>query len=84
MKLESKFNENDVVWFFEPNGVKFMAGTITSINSWDKWMSFHYEIKHYNDEGIPMMYNIEEKNIFLTKEEILDGLFVEDGTPVEI
>ena len=84
MKLESKFSENDVVWFFEPNSVKFMEGTITSVNSWDKWMSFRYEIKHFNDEGVPMMYNIEEKNIFLTKEEILNGLFLEDGTPAEI
>ena len=84
MTLESKFSENDVVWFFEPNSVKFMEGTITSVNSWDKWMSFRYEIKHFNDEGVPMMYNIEEKNIFLTKEEILNGLFLEDGTPAEI
>ena len=83
MKLESKFNENDAVWFFEPGSVKFMQGTIMSIQSWDKWMSFRYEIKHYNQEGQQMMYNIEEKNIFLTKEEILDGLFIEDGTPVE-
>lgn len=83
MTLESKFNEGNVVWFFEPSSVKFMQGTIMSLQSWDKWMSFRYEIKHFNDEGVPMMYNIEERNIFLTKEEILDGLFIEDGTPVE-
>ena len=84
MTLESKFSENDVVWFFEPNSVKFMEGTVTSVHSWDKWMSFRYEIRHYNQEGVPMTYNIEEKNIFLTKEEVLNGLFEEDGTPDKI
>lgn len=83
MKITSKFNEGDAVWFFEPMKVKFMEGTISAVNSWDKWSGFRYEIQHINPEGSQMSYNIEEKNIFTSKNEVLDGLFEENGTLVE-
>ena len=83
MKITSKFNEGDVVWFFESMNVKFMEGTIDSINSWDKWAGFRYEIQHINPEGNQMTYNVEEKHIFTSKNEVLDGLFEENGTIVK-
>ena len=82
MKITSKFNEGDTVWFFEQGQVKFMEGTISSINSWDKWSGFRYEIQHVSPNGDQMMYNPEEKNIFASKNEILSNLFEENGTPV--
>ena len=82
MKITSKFNEGDIVWFFEPMKVKFMEGTINSFNSWDKWSGFRYEIQHINPEGNQIAYNVEEKHIFTSKDEVLDGLFEENGTIV--
>ena len=61
MTLSIKFNEGNIVQFFESSSVKFMQGTIMSLQSLDKWMSFRYEVKHFNDERVPMMYNIDEK-----------------------
>lgn len=83
MEITSKFNEGDSVWFFEPMKVKFMEGTIDAVNSWDKWSGFRYEIRHINPEGVQMSYNIEEKNIFTSKNDVLDGLFEENGTLAE-
>lgn len=80
MKITSKFNEGDTIWFFESGQVKFMEGVISSVNSWDKWSGFRYEIQHVNAEGNEMMYNAEEKYIFTSKNEILANLFEENGT----
>lgn len=81
MKITSKFNEGDTVWFFEQGRVKFMEGVINAINSWDKWGGFRYEIKHINSDGNQQMYNAEEKNMFTSKNEVLENLFEENGTP---
>jgi len=83
MEITSKFNEGDAVWFFESMKVKFMEGTISTVNSWDKWSGFHYEIQHINPEGMQMTYNIEEKNVFASKNDVLNGLFEENGTLVK-
>jgi len=81
MKITSKFNEGDTVWFFESGQVKFMEGVISSVNSWDKWSGFRYEIQHVNPDGNQMMYSAEEKNMFASKNEILANIFEENGTP---
>lgn len=80
MKITSKFNEGDTVWFFEQGRVKFMEGVINAINSWDKWGGFRYEIQHVNSDGNQQMYNAEEKNMFTSKNEVLENLFEENGT----
>ena len=81
MKITSKFNEGDTVWFFESGQVKFMEGVVRSINSWDKWSAFHYEIEHIDQSGNSMMYGSEEKNLFASKNEVLTNIFEENGTP---
>ena len=80
MKITSKFNAGDTVWFFEQGQVKFFEGTINDVQSWDKWSGFRYEIQHINQEGSPMTYNIQEDKIYTSKNEILNGLFEENGT----
>jgi len=80
MKITSKFNEGDTVWFFDQGQVKFMEGVINAINHWDKWSGFHYEIQHVNPNGNQQMYNAEEKNMFTSKNEVLENLFEENGT----
>jgi hypothetical protein len=83
MKLSTKFNANDSVWFFDSANVKFLQGTIVDAQSWDKWAGFRYEISHVQQNGNTMTYNVEESKIYATKEEILAGLFEENGTPVQ-
>jgi len=85
MKITSKFNEGDTIWFFEPGQVKFMEGVISSVNSWDKWGGFHYEIQHIDTTGVQMVYTSDEKNMFSSKNEIIANVFEENGTlaPVE-
>ena len=83
MKITSKFNEGDTIWFFEQGQVKFMEGVISSVNSWDKWSGFRYEIQHINPEGNQMMYSCEERYIFTSKNEILADLFEENGTAAQ-
>ena len=79
MKIQSKYNGGEKIWFFEPGQVKFFEGTITDVQSWDKWGGFHYEIKHLDAEGQEMLYNVEENKLYDSKEQILDTLFVADG-----
>ena len=79
MKIQSKYNGGEKIWFFEPGQVKFFEGTITDVQSWDKWGGFRYEIKHVYADGHEMLHNIEEKNLYDSKEQILETLFVADG-----
>lgn len=85
MKLETKFNENDVVWFLhnDNNKVKFYEGKVLSINNWDKWMGFRYQIQHIDENGTAMMYDCDENNMYKTKSEITNSLFVANGTLLE-
>lgn len=84
MKITSKFNEGDTIWFFEQGQVKFMEGVISSVNSWDKWAGFRYEIQHVAPSGNQMTYSAEEKNMFASKNEILANLFEENGTAAPV
>ena len=81
MKITSKFNANDTVWFFEAGQVKFFEGLITDIQSWDKWGGFHYDIVHTDANGNTMNYNVEESRLYASKNEIITTLFEENGTP---
>lgn len=80
MKLTSKFNAGDSVWFFEHGQVKFFEGIINDVQSWDKWSGFRYDIKHINQDGVSMNYNVEESKLYTSKNEILTNLFEENGT----
>ena len=80
MKLTVKFNVGDNVWFFEQNQVKFFEGTINDVQSWDKWSGFRYDVQHISPNGEQMSFNIEEKNLYASKNEILTNLFEENGT----
>jgi hypothetical protein len=79
MKITSKYNEGENVWFFEQGQVKFFEGTINEIQSWDKWSGFRYDVKHVNAEGQPMNYNVEESKLYTSKDEILANLFEANG-----
>lgn len=81
MKLTTKFNTGDNVWFFEQGKFKFFEGTITDIQSWDKWGGFRYELTHINSEGVEEKYYAEEKRLYVSQEEILTTLFEANGTP---
>lgn len=84
MKLTSKFDEGAVVWFLNNMGgdqaAKFLEGTINSVQNWDKWSGFRYDISHVNPEGVEMSYNVEERNIYKTKNDVLTNAFEENGT----
>lgn len=79
MKITSKYNGGENVWFFEQGLVKFFEGTINEVQSWDKWSGFHYDVKHVNAEGQTMNYNIEESRLYASQEEILANLFEPNG-----
>ena len=79
MKITSKYNGGENVWFFEQGQVKFFEGTINEVQSWDKWSGFRYDVKHVNAEGQAMNYNVEESKLYASKDEILDTLFEANG-----
>lgn len=88
MKLTSKFDKGQTVWFFnnigggaENSGAKFLEGTINEVQSWDQWVGFRYNVSHINANGSTMSYMAEERNMYKTKEEVLENLFEENGTP---
>ena len=76
MKLQTKFNEGDKVWYFNSMRNKFYEGTIKSVNNWDKWAGFRYEIEHISMMG-KFTDTIEEGKIFVSKQEILNTCFVD-------
>jgi len=80
MKLTSKFNAGDLIWFFEQGQVKFFEGTINDVQSWDKWSGFRYDVQHIDQSGNSMNYNIDESRLYNSKQEILENLFEENGT----
>ena len=80
VNLES-YNIGDNVWFYDYQTIKYLEGTITEPISWNKWDGWNIEVEHYNEKGEQVMYNVEEKNIFHNKEDILIDLFQENGTP---
>jgi len=80
MKLTSKFNANDSVWFFDHGQTKFFEGTINDVQYWDKWNGFRYDISHINPEGVQSNYNVEEDKIYASKNEIINTAFEENGT----
>lgn len=79
MTISSKFNKGLKVWAFRQEDGKFYEGTISDVQSWDKWGGFRYEIKHEGAETITL--NAEERFIFLSKEEIIQDRFISE-TPV--
>ena len=79
MTITTKFNVEDKVWFYAPEHGKFVEGTITDIQSWDKWNDFRYVIDHELADESKIAFTIDEKNIYSTKNEILSTAFVEDG-----
>lgn len=83
MSIQSKFEVGDKVWAFSSDQVKFFEGTISEINSWDKWSGFRYEIRHKNaqDPNMPIIINTDENNIFATQQEVINEKFVAE--PVE-
>ena len=82
MKLTSKFNAGDNIWFFESGRIKFFEGTIKEVQSWDKWSGFRYEITHITPEGESINFNIEEKNLYSSKNDVITTFFEENGTIV--
>jgi len=86
MKLTSKFDKGQTVWFFNNVGgdtpVKFFEGTITEVQSWDNWSGFRYNVDHVDANGVTMNYNVEEKFMYKTKDEVLSSIFEANGTPV--
>ena len=86
MKLTSKFDKGQTVWFFNnmggnTEGAKFLEGTISEVQSWDQWGGFRYNVSHTDANGSTMNYNAEERNMYKTKDEVLANLFEENGTP---
>lgn len=76
MKIESKFDVNDKVWFFNDADSKFYEGTITDVSNWDKWSGFRYEVKH---EGVnPINNSVAENRLYASKQEIMDNAFISE------
>ncbi len=81
MKLETKVNVNDTVWFFllTEDKVKFYEGTVQRILSWDNLSGFRYLIDHINPNGELRTYDIQEKDIYKSKTEITSNAFETNG-----
>ena len=77
MRIESKYDVNDKVWFFNDSDSKFYEGTVMEINTWDQWSGFRYEIKHVGTQEINI--SAQENRIFASKQEILENCFVEES-----
>lgn len=83
MKLSTKFNENDSVWFLHHGEYeRFMEGTIKSLKSWNKWVGFTYEVLHVTPEGDERLYDADEINMYASKEEMLEKIIEPNGTVV--
>ena len=85
MKITSKFDEGASVWFLNHMGAadeacKFFEGTVTAVQSWDKWSGFRYDVSHISPEGNQMSYNVMEKDMYKTKNDVLANAFEENGT----
>ena len=62
MKITSKFDEGVSVWFLNhmsaaDQACKFFEGTVTAVQSWDKWSGFRYDVSHISPDGKQMSYN---------------------------
>ena len=85
MKITSKFDEGVSVWFLNHMGAadqacKFFEGTVTAVQSWDKWSGFRYDVSHISPDGKQMSYNVMEKDMYKTKNDVLANAFEENGT----
>lgn len=74
MKIESMYDVNDKIWFFNDADSKFYEGTITEINNWDKWSGFRYEVQHSGNN--PINISVQESKLFASKQEIIENCFV--------
>lgn len=74
MKLTSNYNVSDKIWFLYQDG-KFYEGSILDITSWDKWNSFRYDV-HHHGANEDITHNIEERNIYPSKNAILENCLV--------
>lgn len=82
MRLDSKVNANDNVWFFVLNDdkTKFFEGTVQKVMSWDDTFGFRYLIDHINPNGELKTYEVQEKNVYKSKSEITNSVFEPNGT----
>lgn len=82
MKLETKANANDTVWFFllTEDKVKFYEGTVQRILSWDDSLGFRYLIDHINPNGELRTYDVQEKDVYKSKSEVTNNAFEVNGT----
>lgn len=78
MKIQSKFNENDKVWFYYYSENKFYEGTVKAVSSWDRYSGFRYDVEH-NGDLRQFTESIEEKNLYASKQEIIDTAFVSES-----
>lgn len=85
MKLTSKYDEGATVWFLNNMGgmdtpAKFLEGEVTAVQGWDKWSGFRYDVTHINLQGAQMSYNVQEKDMYKSKNDVIANAFEENGT----
>ena len=80
MVVISKFNENDRVWFVHQNHYYF--GIVKSIHSWHP-NAFSYFITCTVGE-MESQFIVLEQDMYYSKEELLDNIFIETAELAEI
>lgn len=85
MKIESKFQGGEVVYIvnYISGRVKFQQAHIISPAAWEQNIGFMYEAKFTTEDGVEHTTRIHENEVYLSREEILTNLILDDYTPVQ-
>ena len=80
MKIESKFQGGEVVYIINyVNGkIKFQQATLINVSAWEQFGGFMYEAKFTTADGVEHSTRINENEIYLSREEILTDLILDD------
>ena len=82
MNIESKFQGGEVVYIINyVNGkIKFQQAKLISVAAWEQFAGFMYEAKFTTADGVEHSTRVNENEIYLSREEILTDLILDDYT----
>lgn len=79
MTINSKYEIDTIVWFFARQGneaARVYEGRIAHVDRWDRWDGFVYNISRLLANDSTLDYFVNEKDIYLTREEAEESIFV--------
>lgn len=85
MNIQSKYQGGEIVYIVNyVNGrIKFQQAHIMNIAAWEQHVGFMYDAKFTTADGVEYKTRIHENEIYLSKEEILTDLILDDYTNEE-